>query len=90
MRIYEIDNSDKSFLTLKGIMYNFSDFYTAIIADYKVLGNDPIIRANFNQYIVLVQRKMSILLNEGFPDNDPDIIAVRSMYDNLENIKNSL
>lgn len=90
MRIQEITDSDKSFLKLKGIEHDFDNFYNDILTYYKMVGNDPSFIVNFKQYISLLQNKMETLFAENIPNNDHDIIRIRAMHDNLENIKNSL
>jgi hypothetical protein len=90
MRIVEISDEQKSFLTLKGVIYDFTQSYNAILSSYKFSGNDIVVRSNLKVFVSLVLKQMTLLFNHGFDDNDPDIISIKEMYRNLEDILNKL
>ena len=90
MRLNEISDIDKTYLRLKNIDYDFTDMYQSIITSYKLIGNNIALHAGLKTFIILIQQKTEVLFRQGIPDNDIDIISIKEMYINLENMKKSL
>jgi hypothetical protein len=90
MRIKEIDNTHRSFLKLKDIIYNFDELYSAIENYYRWGSLDPKQSKFIKVGIEFLQQKISEFVNEVSDDNDLDVIDAKQKYKNLEDIKNSL
>lgn len=90
MKIHEISDVDKSLLTLKGIQYNFQEDYKNIISVYPLMGGSTQRKSILINDIDTVCYYISIFLNNGFDNKDPDVIAAKETHDKLQNIKNKL
>ena len=90
MRINEIDNIDKSALALKGIRYNFSENLNIVLSVFHLIGSSSHRRQSLKDDIDVYLEDIEIFLNQGFPDNDLDIIAAKDIYNKLLEIKNKL
>lgn len=87
MKINEITSGEKVWLTLKNIEYDFNDAYTNILTAHKF---DSVPVSLIVSYIDLIHSRMNRLFSEGFDINDPDIIRIRQMYEELSAIRNQL
>jgi len=90
MRIREISDEQKSFLTLQGIKFTFANEYNNIVSAFSVIG-----KSNHRRRLLFIDIEgliydINLFLNKGYPDNDPDIILANEIYTELQDIKNKL
>lgn len=90
MRLNEIDDVDKSALRLKGITYDFSNYIDFILSSIDIVGKSLHRRNMLKNTIELRLEEIKIFLNEGFPDNDIDVINAKNIYIKLQDIRNKL
>ena len=90
MRLSEISNEQKTFLTLSGIEYNFVNDYKLVMSAYSIVGKSTHRRSMLAGDIDKIISRMSPVLNYGFAINDPDILAINDIYTKLSNIRNTL
>lgn len=90
MRLNEISDEQKSFLTLKGIKFDFIDDYNLIVSSYKIIGKSlhrrNMLRNTINNILSLIK----IFLDQGYDNTDFDVITARDIYNKLLDIKNQL
>ena len=87
MRLNEISKEDKTFLTLRGIEFNFTNDYNNVALAYSIIGKSTYRRAMLKDDIELILLRMQPVLNYGFDVNDTDMITIRDMYNKLLDIK---
>lgn len=90
MRIFEISKEDKNILILKGIHYNFIEDYNLAVSISEIVGNSNYRRVRGLNTIENSINSIQVFLDQGFSDNDLDIIAAKNIYNNLLEIKNKL
>ena len=90
MRLNEISNEEKSFLTLQGVEYSFVSDLEMVMSAYSIIGKSNHRRNMLINDIDLVLYRMIPVLNYGFLNDDPDIIAIKDIYSKLLEIKNKL
>lgn len=90
MRLVEISNEDKSFLTLRGIKFNFVNDYNNVILAFSIIGKSANRRAQLTNDIDNILHDIQILYTFGYSINDPDIIMSKDIYDKLLDVKNKL
>jgi len=90
MRLNEISNEQKTFLTLQGVKYSFMVEYADIVSAYSIIGRSNHRRALLKTDIEYLLSDVEFFLNYGFPNNDLDIIAAKDSYNKLLEIKNKL
>ena len=90
MRVNEIDSVDRTALTMKGIRYEFSSYLNTTIQLFNIVGGSSqrctMAKHTIEEYLT----DMEIFFNEGYPDNDPDVIRSREIYTKLKNIHSQL
>ena len=90
MRVVEIDDQDRSFLTLKGIKFDFKNEYNNVVSAFSIVGKSAnrrqILRGDIDFIISLIVP----FLNYGFPTDDLDIIEAQNIHNELLKIKNQL
>jgi hypothetical protein len=86
----KINDIDKSSLILKGIKYDFTEDLNIVLSALHIVGNSIHRRKLLGDDIIIYLRNIEIFLNQGFSDNDPDIIEARDIFNKLQNIKNQL
>jgi len=90
MRLSEISDEDKLILSLKGIQYDFvADFQTVITA-LSLVGKSLHRRSMLSADIAQLMLFVNLFLNQGFDENDPDVIIASGIYEKLSAIKNQL
>lgn len=77
MRLNEIDNIDKSDLSLKGIKYDFTEHLNIVSYAINVIGSSSYRRNLLKDDIDIYLNDITIFLNEGFPVNDIDVINAK-------------
>lgn len=90
MKLNEISDLDKDFLTLKNIEYDFIDRYNIIVEAFSVIGKSLYRRNRLKNTIIETHNRIEIFLNEGFDNTDPDVINARDIYSKIENIRNQI
>lgn len=90
MRISEISEIDKLFLAVKGVRYQFEADYVNITDVYPLIGKSTNRKNILLDDIDLVRSNIELLLRQNFPNNDPDIVAARAIYDKLLVLRNKL
>ena len=90
MKINEISNQDKLVLALKGIRYDFICDYSNVISVYGVVGKSINRRNILKSDIQNILSDITSFVNYGFLVNDPDILATKNIYTELQNIYKSL
>jgi hypothetical protein len=90
MRLDEISDEDKSFLTLRGIKFEFIDDYNNIISALSIIGKSNSRKQLLHNDIDLLSAFISVFLNQGFNESDPEIINAKNLYNKLLEIKNQL
>jgi hypothetical protein len=90
MRLDEISDEDKSFLTLRGIRFDFVDDYNNVVLALSIMGKSIHRRQLLKDDVVQLVTLISIFLNQGFNITDPDVINATDIYSKLSEIKNKL
>ena len=90
MKLSEISDEQKTFLTLSGIEYNFVNDYTFVMSAYSIIGKSEQRRGMLGDDIDTIFSRMEPVLNYGFATNDPDILAINNIYNKLLDIKHKL
>jgi len=90
MRIDEISDLDKSYLTIKGIQYSFKEDYENISNVYTIIGSSISRQNILLSDIDIVCSNIMLLLEQNFQDADPDIMIAKDIYNKLLEIKNKL
>lgn len=90
MRLNEISSEDKSFLTLRGIEFNFTNDYNNAVSAYSIIGKSTARHAMLKNDIELILLRIHPVLSYGFNANDVDIIDITDIYNKLLEIKNKL
>lgn len=87
MRLNEISDEDKSFLTLRGIKFDFIDDYDNVVLASSIIGKSTHRRQLLTDNVDLLSSLISIFLNQGFLSNDADVIVAKDIYAKLQDIK---
>lgn len=87
MRLNEISDEDKSFLTLRGIKFDFIDDYNNVALASSIIGKSTHRRQLLTDNVDLLSSLISIFLNQGFLSNDADVIVAKDIYVKLQDIK---
>lgn len=90
MRLNEISKEDKTFLTLRGIEFNFTNDYNNVALAYSIIGKSNSRKQLLHNDIDLLSAFISVFLNQGFNESDPEIINAKNLYNKLLEIKNQL
>jgi hypothetical protein len=90
MKLNEISNQDKFFLTLKGIDYDFSYEYSLIIDALPIMGKSMNRKSILPNNIDYTIQRIELFLSQGFDGNDIDILSAKNILDKLHKIKNQL
>lgn len=90
MRLNEISDEDKVYLTLKGIAYNFDEDYRNIYDTCNIVGKSINRRKILLDDIEIVCSNINLLLSQDFSELDPDIIAAKDIRNKLLDIKGKL
>jgi hypothetical protein len=90
MRLNEISDEEKSFLTLQGISFDFTVDYDNTVSAFSIIGKSRHRRQLLIDDINLIFSRISPFLQYGFDKNDPDVIAAKDIYNRLLDIKNKL
>ena len=90
MRLNKISSEDKSFLTLRGIEFNFTNDYNNAVSAYSIIGKSTARQSMLKNDIELILLRIHPVLSYGFNTNDVDIINITDIYNKLLEIKNKL
>ncbi len=90
MKLTEISDQDKSLLTLKGIEYNFIDRYNLILQARDIIGNSNYRKSLLENTIDETLFLIKTFTNQGFDNNDLDILNAKRIADKLQDIRNKL
>lgn len=90
MRLTEISNQDKTYLTLKGIEYSFMDRYNTIVLASSIIGKSVNRRNILINTIDHTHELMKLFFNEGYDNNDPDVLEAKDIFNKLQEIRNKL
>lgn len=90
MRLDEISDEDKSFLTLRGIKFDFVDDYNNVVLALSIMGKSNHRRQLLKDDVDLLSVLIFTFLNQGFNATDCDAINAKDIYAKLLDIKNKL
>lgn len=83
MRLREITDDQKTFITMKGLKHNFEDDYNDLKNTYNSMPPGMFKNMVLASKKSLLKVSIEQLLAEGFDENDPDIIRAKEIYEAL-------
>ena len=90
MRLNEISDEQKTFLTLQGIKFDFLSEYNNITSALSIIGKSNHRRILLGNDIEYLISDVIFFLNYGFSETDTDVIEAKNIYSKLLEIKDRL